>query len=73
MLDSKKIKNAIQDSKTIEFLLSWIAKLLTMLDSKKKKIAIQDSKTFKLIFLLSRIAKQLNICFLDSKTLCYPG
>ena len=72
VLDSKTV--AIHYSKTIfypgqknnlQFLLSWIAKQITI-------FVIQDSKT-----LLSRIAKQFAIfAILDSKTIynfCYPG
>jgi hypothetical protein len=57
MLDSKKAKkNAIQDGKTIKFLLSWIAKLFAIQDSNFFIFfAIQDSKTIK--YLLSWIAK----------------
>jgi hypothetical protein len=48
---------AIQDSKTIKYLLSWIATLFAIQDSKKNKN------------LLSRIGKQIAIfAILDSKT-----
>ena len=80
MLDSKTLcypgqqqqqKFAIQDSKTIKILLSWIAKLFAIQESKKNKnSAILDSKILcypeqqkKIRILLSRIAKQLNFCY----------
>ena len=75
--DSNNIFFAIQDSKTIKFLLSWIAKLFATQDSKKKYIfAILDSKMFyypgqqnNLKNLQSRIGKQIAIfTSLDSKT-----